>query len=336
MIILARRDSPSDSLVFIEDRLAELGLEYKRYIQENKIVFAIAQSVDIACLDALQSLPGVEKVLPVGTAYKLVSRESRATDTVVEVGGVPVGGQHFQVIAGPCAVESESQLFEIALAVKEAGATLLRGGAYKPRTSPYSFQGMGKEGLKVLARARDVTGLPVVTEVLDVRDIPDVAAYADMLQIGSRNMQNYALLKEAAKTGKPLLLKRGLCATVEEWLLAAEYVLQEGNDRVVLCERGIRTFETGTRNTLDLSAVALLRQLTHLPVIVDPSHGTGKWSLVPPLARAAYPAGAHGLMIEVHHKPGEALSDGQQSLTPAKFNLLMKDLQKIIALRFES
>lgn len=261
--------------------------------------------------------------------YMLVSREYQAKTTVVEVGGVPIGGSHFQVIAGPCAVESEEQLVTIAAHVKKAGAALLRGGAYKPRTSPYSFQGLEEEGLRLLARAREATGLPVVTEVLDIRDVERVAYYADMIQLGSRNMYNYPLLREAARTQKPLLLKRGLSATVEEWLLAAEYILQEGNSKVVLCERGIRTFEAFTRNTLDLAAVAAVKYLSHLPVIVDPSHGTGRWFLVAPLAKAAVPVGADGLMIEVHHRPEEAWSDGDQSLTPERFRSLMEEISKL-------
>lgn len=264
--------------------------------------------------------------------YKLVSREYKQTDTVITVGDVPLGGDHFQVIAGPCAVENEEQLLTIASEVKAAGAAILRGGAYKHRTSPYSFQGLGEEGLELLAKAREATGLPIVTEVLDVRDMDRVAYYADMIQVGSRNMQNFPLLKAAAKEGKPILLKRGLSATLEEWLLAAEYILMEGNPRVVFCERGIRTFETYTRNTLDLSAAAAVRELSHLPVIVDPSHATGRWSLVIPLAKAAVPAGAHGIMVEVHHRPGEACSDGGQSLTPQNFYKLMQEIRQLKAI----
>lgn len=261
--------------------------------------------------------------------YEMVSREYKETDTVVRIGGVPVGGPHFQVIAGPCAVENEEQILTIAEEVKKAGATILRGGAYKHRTSPYSFQGLGEMGLKLLARVREITGLPFVTEALDVRDVETVAYYADMIQIGSRNMQNIPLLKAAAQTGKPVLLKRGLAATIEEWLLAGEYILMEGNGQVVFCERGIRTFETYTRNTLDYSAVAAVKSISHLPVIVDPSHGTGMWRLVAPLAKAAVPLGAHGIMVEVHHRPDEALSDGEQSLTPGHFRSLMEQIVRL-------
>jgi len=326
MLILVQKDAPAESLQAIRSRLEKLGLEYKCYDEPEKRVFVILEAREADSLDSLEALPGVDRVLAVSTPYKLVSREYQNHDTLVEVAGVKFGGPGFQVIAGPCAVESESQLLTIAKHVKEAGAVMLRGGAFKPRTSPYSFQGLGLEGLRLLAKAREITGLPVVTEVLDVRDVQQVAAYADMLQIGSRNMQNYSLLKEAARSGKPIMLKRGLAATLEEWLLAAEYILQEGNNQVVLCERGIRTFENYTRNTLDLAGAAAVRQLSHLPVIVDPSHGTGKWRLVAPLTRAAYALGVHGVMIEVHPRPSEALSDGEQSLTLEKFKALMKDL----------
>ncbi len=261
--------------------------------------------------------------------YKLVSREYQKQDTVVDVAGVLIGGDSFQVIAGPCAVESREQLFTIAQEVKKAGATILRGGAYKPRTSPYSFQGLEEEGLKLLAEVRKELGLPIVTELLDIRDLDLVASHTDIIQIGARNMQNYSLLREAACTGKPIMLKRGLAATLEEWLAAAEYILQEGNNQVVLCERGIRTFENYTRNTPDLAGVAAVRVLSHLPVIIDPSHGSGRWFLVTPLARAAYALGAHGVMIEVHQHPSEALSDGEQSITPARFSRLMAQLSRM-------
>lgn len=259
----------------------------------------------------------------------LVSREHKRDDTFVKVQDVVIGGDSFVVIAGPCAVENEEQLFKIAWQVKKSGGHILRGGAYKPRTSPYSFQGLGEEGLKLLSEAKRITGLPFVTEVIDVRDVDLVASYADIVQLGSRNMHNYPLLKETARTQKPVMLKRGLSSTIEEWLMAAEYLLQEGNEKVILCERGIRTFEISTRNTLDLSAVALVRILSHLPVIVDPSHGTGRWQLVPPLARAAYPVGAHGVMLEVHHNPEQALSDGEQSITPQNFQSLMNELAEL-------
>ncbi|MBK7133974.1 MAG: 3-deoxy-7-phosphoheptulonate synthase [Bacteroidales bacterium] len=263
------------------------------------------------------------------TIPERVSANAKPERTIVKVAGVEVGGSDIVVIAGPCAVESSEQLFETARSVKSGGAKILRGGAFKPRTSPYSFQGMGEEGLKLLAQIRKETGLPVVTEVMDTRQVELVCSYADMIQIGSRNMQNYPLLKEAGKCRKPILLKRGMMATIEEFLLAAEYVLNQGNDQVILCERGIRTFETSTRNTLDLSAVPMLKHLTHLPVIVDPSHGTGIRWMVPALSKAAVAVGADGLIIEVHYHPEEALCDGPQSLSLSEFSQLMTDLKKI-------
>ncbi|GAW28092.1 3-deoxy-7-phosphoheptulonate synthase [Carboxydocella sp. ULO1] len=264
------------------------------------------------------------------TPLKLVARQHLDQATVVTLNEeLKVGDREIIVMAGPCAVESKEQLLAAAYAVKEGGARVLRGGAFKPRTSPYAFQGLMEEGLKLLAETRRETGLPVVTEVMDTRDLELVAEYADILQIGSRNMQNFALLKEAGRIGKPILLKRGLAATIEEWLLAAEYIMSQGNDQIILCERGIRTFETATRNTLDLSAVAVVKEVSHLPVIVDPSHATGRWQLVAAMAKGAIAAGADGLLIEVHPNPAEALCDGPQSLTPANFHKLMQDLQKI-------
>jgi len=258
-----------------------------------------------------------------------VGREMRPDSTIVNVGGIEFGGTAIVVIAGPCAVESREQLFETGRAVKSSGAKMMRGGAFKPRTSPYKFQGMGEEGLKLLRELREETGLIIVTEVMDTRQIDLISSYTDMIQIGSRNMQNFPLLKEAGMSHKPVLLKRGMMSTIEEFLLAAEYILSKGNDQVVLCERGIRTFETSTRNTLDLSAVPMLKQLSHLPVIVDPSHGTGLRWMVPSMAKAAVAAGTDGLLVEVHNHPEDALSDGQQSLNPVEFDLLMTDLRKI-------
>jgi len=272
-------------------------------------------------------LPGVEKVVPILAPYKLVSRTFRQDDTVVPVGHLTVGGTAVQVMAGPCAVEDRAQLLEAAHMVREAGATILRGGAFKPRSSPYSFQGLEVKGLEYLAEARAATGLLIVTEVMDAGTLPLVAEYADILQIGARNMQNFYLLREVARVDKPVLLKRGPSATMEEWLLSAEYIVSGGNPRVILCERGIRTFEPYTRNTLDLTAVPVIKHLSHLPVIVDPSHGIGKWRYVPAMARAALAAGADGLLIEVHPRPEAALCDGPQSLTPANFRALMDDLR---------
>ena len=271
---------------------------------------------------------------PVNDKFKIpskVSRNKRSDNTVVEVKGIAIGGSEVIMIAGPCAVESKEQLFETARSVKAGGARILRGGAFKPRSSPYNFQGMGEDGLKLLREISIETGMPVVTEVMDTRQIELVASYADMIQIGSRNMQNYPLLKEAGLLRKPVLLKRGMMATIEEFLLAAEYILSQGNEQVILCERGIRTFETSTRNTLDLSAVPMLKHLTHLPVIIDPSHGTGLRWMVPSMAKAAVAVGADGLIVEVHYKPEEALCDGHQSLSIAEFNTMMADIDKIAA-----
>jgi 3-deoxy-7-phosphoheptulonate synthase len=269
--------------------------------------------------DRLGILPAVESVTRTSRPFKLASREFHPDDTIVRVGDVAIGDGSFTLMAGPCAIESRDQLFETADAVKAAGATVLRGGAFKPRTSPYAFQGLGLAGLRFLAEARDRTGLPVVTEVMEPGQVEHVAEYADILQIGARNMQNFSLLMGVGRTGRPVLLKRGLSGTIEEWLMAAEYVLSSGNPNVILCERGIRTFETYTRNTLDLAAVPLLHQLTHLPVVVDPSHATGKRWLIKPLALGAAAVGADGILVEVHPRPDEALSDGEQSLTLAQF-----------------
>jgi len=274
----------------------------------------------------LEAFPFVEKVLPVLKPYKLASREFRPEGSVVNVDGVLVGGRRVVVMAGPCAVEGREGLMETARSVKTAGGHILRGGAYKPRTSPYTFQGLGEEGLKYLAEAKRETGLPIVTELMDTREASVVYEYADLVQIGARNMQNFKLLKEVGSRQKPVLLKRGMSSTVKELLLAAEYIMSEGNYDVILCERGIRTFEDATRNTLDLSVVPLIKQLSHLPVIVDPSHATGKWDLVPPMALAAVAAGADGIMVEVHPRPEEALSDGPQALLPSTFAKLMNDL----------
>jgi 3-deoxy-7-phosphoheptulonate synthase len=274
-------------------------------------------------------MSGVERTVPILRPFKLASRDFHPKDTVIKLNGVSIGGDQVVVIAGPCAVESREQLLETAHAVKEAGAQGLRGGAYKPRTSPYSFQGLGEEGLKLLAEAREETGLLVVTEVMEPDLVPLVSTYADIMQIGARSMQNYALLHAVGEAQKPVLLKRGMMSTMEELLMSAEYILSHGNERIILCERGIRTFETYTRNTLDVSAVPLLKQLSHLPVVADPSHGTGKWELVEPVTRAAVAAGADGLLIEVHPHPEKAMSDGAQSLKPERFATLMEHLNAI-------
>lgn len=329
MIVVMQNGATKEDINSIVDRLEGLGftIHLSEGI-ERTLIGAIGDETRLVNV-ALEVMNGVDRVLPILQPYKLASRTFRPENSIVKVGNLEIGGDTLHVMAGPCAVEGRSQFLEVAHEVKEAGATILRGGAYKPRTSPYSFQGLEEEGLKILAEAKQVTGLPVVTEVVDPRTVELVAEYADILQIGARNMQNFFLLKEVAKHNRPVMLKRGPSATIEEWLMAAEYIMAGGNYNVILCERGIRTFETYTRNTLDLNAVVAVKQLSHLPVIVDPSHGTGKWKMVQPMARASIGAGADGLMVEVHCNPSEAMSDGPQSLTPANFKQLMQELQGI-------
>jgi len=283
-------------------------------------------------LQVLECLTGVDRVVPISTPYKLASKETKKVKSFLKVNTLEIGNGRFVVMAGPCSVESETQLMETAKAVSEAGATVLRGGAFKPRTSPYAFQGLGEEGLKLLAKAREAFGLSVVTEVTNPNDVELIASYADILQIGARNCQNFSLLKEVGRIRKPALLKRGMMTSIEEFLMSAEYILSEGNSDVILCERGIRTFETATRNTLDISAVPVLKEKTHLPVIVDPSHAAGNWKYVPALCMAAVVAGADGLIIEVHPWPEKALSDGAQSLKPDRFRTLMTDLRQLAQL----
>lgn len=325
MIIVMKSGAGRDQVDHVIEHLERLG--FGVHLSEGVEQTVIGALGDKSRLGAanLELLPGVERVVPILKPFKLVSREFRDQASQVRVGPVVFGGDEIVVVAGPCSVESREQLLETAEAVARAGARVLRGGAFKPRTSPYSFQGLEEEGLKILAEARERYGLPIVTEVVSPDSVELVARYADMLQIGARNMQNFQLLREAGRSGMPILLKRGMSATVEEWLMAAEYILSEGNFNVVLCERGLRTFETATRFTLDLNAVPLAKELTHLPVVVDPSHGTGKWSLVTPMSRAAVAAGADGLIVEVHPRPAEALSDGPQSLTPRRFESLVAE-----------
>ena len=323
MIIVIRAHATSEQIDQVLREVEILGYTPAPIHGVNQtVVAAIGDERTHANLESLTALPQVESVLRVQKRHKLVSRESHPEDSVVNVGGVLIGGGNFCVMAGPCSVENEEQLFSTAAAVKAAGATILRGGAYKPRTSPYEFQGLGKEGLRLLAAARDQTGLKIVTEVLSERDVEHVAGVADILQIGARNAQNFQLLIEAAKSGKPILLKRGMSEKIEEWLLAAEYILAHGNPNVLLCERGIRTFETYTRNTLDLAAVAIAKNESHLPVIVDPSQGCGRADLVVAMCCGAIAVGADGLIIEVHPKPAEAMSDGQQQVDFAMFEKL--------------
>ncbi len=299
---------------------------------ERTVIGAIGDERGVNLEEKIGVLPFVERVIPILTPYKLTSREFREQDTVVRVGDVEIGPGRFVVIAGPCAVESEEQVLETAFQVKEAGGKILRGGAFKPRTSPYSFQGLGEEGLRILAKAREVTGLPIVTEALGIEELPLVAEYADMIQIGARNMQNFRLLEAVGKLRKPVLLKRGMMNTIDEMLMSAEYILAQGNYQVVLCERGIRTFEPATRNTLDLSCVPLVKRKSHLPIFVDPSHGTGRSDLVHAMSIASVAVGADGLLVEVHPNPVEALSDGPQSITPTAFSRLIQDLRRFAPL----
>jgi 3-deoxy-7-phosphoheptulonate synthase len=330
MVIVMNIDATDKQISDITNLLTSLGLGYHISKGEEKIVIGVIGDKKKLEGKAVEMMEGVEKVIPIVEPYKLASKIFKPEPTVVKVEDTEIGGSNIVIMAGPCAVESREQLFESAMAVKKAGAQFLRGGAFKPRTSPYSFQGLEEEGLKMLKEAKELTGLKIVTEVMDVHSVELVAEYADVIQIGTRNMQNFPLLKAVGRINKPVLLKRGLAATLEEWLSAAEYILSEGNKDVILCERGIRTFETYTRNTLDLSAVPAIKKLSHLPIVVDPSHGTGKWHLVAPMAKAAIAAGADGLIIEVHPDPKNALSDGAQSLTPENFETLCDDI-KVIA-----
>lgn len=330
MIIVLRSGATQQEIDEVVRRLKRLG--FGVHISqgvERTIIGAIGDERGVNLEEKIGVLPFVERVIPILTPYKLTSREFREADTVVRVGDVEIGPGRFVVMAGPCAIESEAQILETAHRVKEAGAKILRGGAFKPRTSPYSFQGLGEEGLRLLAKAREETGLPFVTEALGIEELPLVAEYADMIQIGARNMQNFRLLEAVGRLRKPVLLKRGMMNTIDELLMSAEYILAQGNYQVVLCERGIRTFEPSTRNTLDLSCVPLVKKKSHLPIIVDPSHGTGRSDLVIPMSLAALACGADGLIVEVHPNPIEALSDGPQSLTPDQFATLMKEIRKL-------
>lgn len=329
MVIIMDSQASMKEIKAVQSKLIQEGFKVHLSKGVSRTIIGVIGDRTRAFKLAIDVMPGVEKVVPILNPFKLASREFKKNDTLIEIGGQVIGGRDVHLMAGPCAVESRTQLLECAMAVKEAGATFLRGGAFKPRTSPYSFQGLAEEGLEYLAEARAETGLLIVTEVIDPRLVPLVASCADVLQVGARSMQNFPLLKEVATTGKPILLKRGSGATIEEWLMAAEYIMLEGNHQVILCERGIRTFETQTRNTLDLNAIPVIKHLSHLPVMVDPSHGTGSWWLVPPMSCAAIAAGADGLLIEVHPSPGDALSDGQQSLTPEKFQELVRDVQEV-------
>lgn len=331
MIIVLRSGASEQEIEEVARRLKIMGfgVHISRGV-ERTIIGAIGDERKANIEEKIGVLPFVEKVVPILTPYKLSSREFRNQDTVVEVGDVKIGGGKIAIMAGPCAVESEEQIVYTAQRVKEAGGHILRGGAFKPRTSPYSFQGLGKEGLKLLAKAREETGLPIVTEALGIEELELVVEYADIIQIGARNMQNFRLLEAVGKLRKPVLLKRGMMSTIEELLMSAEYILAQGNYQVILCERGIRTFEPSTRNTLDLSSVPIIKKQSHLPVVVDPSHGTGRSDLVIPMSLAAIVAGADGLLVEVHPNPIEALSDGPQSMTPEMFAELVNHLRRIL------
>jgi 3-deoxy-7-phosphoheptulonate synthase len=329
MIIVMKRRASAEELDTVVTRVEELGYRTHLSQGEERTIIGVIGNGRPLNREQIERMSGVERTLPILRPFKLAGRDFHPQDTIVTVNGVSIGGAQLVVMAGPCAVESRDQLLETAHAVKKAGARMLRGGAFKPRTSPYDFQGLGEEGLRLLAEAREETGMPVVTEVMDPQLVPLVATHADVLQVGARNMQNYALLHAIGEAQRPVLLKRGMMSTVEELLMAAEYILSHGNDRVMLCERGIRTFEPYTRNTFDINAIPVLKGLTHLPVIADPSHGTGKWELVGPAARAAVAAGVDGLMIEVHSHPERALSDGAQSLKPERFAVLMDELRLV-------
>ena len=329
MMIVLKPDATEQDIELFIERLRSLGLKSQITIGEERTIVGVIGDERVLQGQPLTVFPGVESVTPILAPWKLVSREFQPHNSVIDVAGVKIGDSLVTIMAGPCAVEKLEITVGIAKEVARAGATILRGGAYKPRSSPYSFQGLGQEGLGFLAEARRQTGLPVVSEILDARDIGLFLEHADIIQIGARNMQNFELLKEVGAYDKPVLLKRGLSATIKEFLLSAEYVMSRGNRNVMLCERGIRTFETQYRNTLDLSAVPTLKEMSHLPVIVDPSHATGNWKLVAPMAKAAIAAGADGLLIEVHSNPECALCDGEESLLPSRFQVLMNDLKKV-------
>ena len=329
MLIVMDAGASAEDIARVVDTVQGLGLQAHPIPGSQRTAIGITGNRGAVDRGAFENLPGVTEVIPVSAPYKLVSREAKRENTVVSVGGVLVGGERIAVAAGPCAVESESRAIAIGRAVRDGGASLYRGGAYKPRTSPYSFQGLGEEGLKILSRVRAETGLPIVTEVLDTETVDLVAEHADCLQVGARNMQNFSLLKRLGRIRKPVLLKRGLAATIEELLLSAEYLLSEGNYDVILCERGVRTFADHTRNTLDLSAVPYVQRISHLPIVVDPSHGTGKRAKVLPLSRAAVAVGADGLLIEVHDEPEHALSDGPQAILPDMFRELVSQIQRL-------
>ena len=329
MIVVMKKSATDKEIDSVIKRISDMGLQPHVSQGEERTIIGIVGHTQPIDKNVFEMMNGVEKTVPILSPFKLSSRDFKQEDTVIRLNGVKIGGNEIVIIAGPCSVESREQLLETAHAVKEAGATILRGGAFKPRTSPYSFRGLGLKGLELLAEAREETGLYIITEALSAEKVSLVAGYTDIIQIGARNMQNYALLEAVGATNKPVMLKRGMMATMQELLMSAEYILSKGNNQVMLCERGIRTFETYTRNTFDINAIPALKMMSHLPVIADPSHGTGKWELVTPVARAAIAAGADGIIVEVHPRPEEALSDGAQSLKPEKFAALVKEVKAI-------
>ncbi|MGD9332312.1 MAG: 3-deoxy-7-phosphoheptulonate synthase [Desulfobacterales bacterium] len=332
MLIVMEAKATPEQIKAVEKAVTSRGYEARPIPGGERMSIGVLRNKGAVDASLFVGLAGVKDVIPVTRPYKLVSRETRAEDTVVGIGDVTIGNGHMTVIAGPCAIESEQQALTIARHVKDAGAHMFRGGAYKPRTSPYSFQGLGLEGLKILSKVRRETGLPVVTEVMDMETFDQVESYADMIQIGTRNMQNFSLLRRAGRSARPVLLKRGMAATIDEWLMAAEYIMEGGNTQVILCERGVRTFVHHSRNTLDISAVPYVRRESHLPIIIDPSHAAGRRDQVIPLARASAAVGAHGMMVEVHHQPDQALSDGAQSLLPEQFKSLCRQVNQIFAI----
>ena len=337
MIISMRPHATREEIDYVFERIRDFGYKVHSIEGEERVVIGVIGVGDVtACLESLEATPGVEKAVRISAPYKFVSKEFKQEPSRIRVNGSEIGGDEFVVMAGPCSVENEKQILETADAVAAAGAKVLRGGAFKPRTSPYDFQGLALEGLKLLAKAREATGLAIVTEIMSEGDVDQVAEYADVMQVGARNMQNFSLLKALGKCQRPVLLKRGMSSTIKELLMSAEYITAHGNPNVILCERGIRTFETATRNTCDIAAVPVLRELTHLPVILDPSHATGKRSLVPALSRAAVAIGADGLIVEVHPRPEKAMSDGAQSLKTEQFAAMMRDLKPYIQLWKES
>ena len=335
MIVVMARGTANEDLEKVRERIENRGLRAQINLGEERAVIGVMGSIPPDFKDEMELMNGVSEVVMVSKPYKLASKEFHPDNTIIKVGDAVIGGPDPVIMAGPCSVEDEEQMVSTAIAVKAAGATILRGGAFKPRTSPYSFRGMGEDGLKLLQTAKQETGLPIITEVMATADVETVAKYADILQIGARNMQNYNLLDEVGLIGKPVMVKRGLAASYEEWLLAAEYVMAGGNEQVILCERGIRGFETFTRFTLDVAAVPVIKRLSHLPIVADPSHSTGKWYLVTPVALASVAAGAHGLLIEVHPNPDVAKCDGPQSLTFENFDLLMEQVHAIASVRKE-